>query len=64
MKTREEIITSMCYSARHDYGLDKIGDTVLSYGLTQSERIELWNSMAKIFDETIAPYIKEYREQL
>jgi hypothetical protein len=58
MKTREEIITSMCYTYRHDYGVDKSyeGYTFTS-GMTSQERINLWNQMAQIFDNDIAPYM-------
>ncbi len=62
MKTREEIITSMCYTFRHDYGLDKdIGNgfiSELTAGMTVSERALLWNQMAQIFDNDIAPYME------
>lgn len=70
MKTREQIITDMCYTWRHDYGIKKpepkhneaegIFDIVgvLEAGMTQSEREALWNSMAQIFDNNIAPYMK------
>jgi hypothetical protein len=65
MKTREEIITGMCYTFRHDYGLDKdIGNGFfhsLSSGMTQEERETLWRQMAQIFDNDIAPYM-EFRE--
>jgi hypothetical protein len=57
MKTREDIITSMCYTMRHDYGLDRLVDSPfpLSSGLTDQERQALWNQMAQIFDNDIAP---------
>jgi hypothetical protein len=65
MKTREQIITSMCYTMRHDYGLNKdIGNgfiDVLSSGMTQEEREALWQQMAQLFDNDIAPYM-EFRE--
>lgn len=65
MKTREEIITSMCYTWRHDYGLEKdIGDGVfskLSAGMTKEERESLWRQMAQLFDNDIAPYM-EFRD--
>jgi hypothetical protein len=65
MKTREEIITSMCYTMRHDYGLDKSEGEgfagALSAGMTKTERAFLWNQMAQIFDNDIAPYM-EFRE--
>lgn len=73
MKTREEIITRMCYTWRHDYGLIKskpnhneaegIFDilNVLEAGMTEEERHFLWRQMAQIFDNDIAPYM-EFKE--
>lgn len=58
MKTREEIITSMCYTYRHDYGLDKPNEIQMTSGLTVSEREIIWNMMAQIFDNDIAPYME------
>jgi hypothetical protein len=63
MKTREQIITSMCYTMRHDYGLGKSEHSIfdLSSGLTDREREALWQQMAQIFDNDIAPYM-EFKE--
>jgi hypothetical protein len=64
MKTREQIITSMCYTYRHDYGLRKpeqtLGDFIvnISSGMTTKEAQALWNQMAQIFDNDIAPYME------
>jgi hypothetical protein len=60
MKTREQIITSMCYTIRHDYGLDRPVDSIfpLESGLTDRERLALWNQMAQIFDNNITPYME------
>lgn len=63
MKTREQIITSMCYTWRHDYGLNKEPDPG-GYnfpgiaGMTEAERKSLWASMAQIFDNDIAPHME------
>ena len=63
MKTREEIITSMCYTWRHDYGLTKEADPI-GYpfpgvaGMTKQEQQSLWNQMAQIFDNDIAPHME------
>ena len=62
MKSRDDIITSMCYTYRHDYGLDKPSDTgnfsdILSAGTTEQERRWIWSVMAQIFDNDIAPYM-------
>ena len=65
MKTREKIITAMCYTWRHDYGLQKQqyseGIDALSSGMTVQERKMLWASMAQIFDNDIAPHM-EFRQ--
>ena len=59
MKTREEIITSMCYTYRHDYGLTRSDDDApWVAGMTDFERKGLWQTMAQIFDNDIAPYMK------
>jgi hypothetical protein len=63
MKTREEIITSMCYTMRHDYGLnrheEKNGVTYnLTSGMTDEERAALWRQMAQIFDNDILPHMQ------
>jgi hypothetical protein len=58
MKTREEIITSMCYTYRHDYGLDRHpDDAAFVAGMTGSQRKALWNQMAQIFDNNIWPHM-------
>ena len=54
--TREQIITDMCYTYRHDYGLDRqIGDPPWVAGMTPDERKGLYNTMAQIYDNNIAP---------
>jgi hypothetical protein len=60
MKTREDIITSMCYTLRHDYGLGKPEGSPfpLASGLTDREREAMWNQLAQIFDNDIAPYME------
>ena len=59
MKTRDEIITSMCYTYRHDYGLEKQVGTgfadIISSGTTEQERQWIWAIMAQIFDNDIVP---------
>lgn len=58
-KTREQIITAMCYTWRHDYGLDRQEHDgpggLISAGLTDAERKMLWKQMAQIFDHDVAP---------
>lgn len=56
MKTREEIIHSMCLTYRHDYGLDRHpDDPPWVAGMTKSEREGLFRTMAQIYDNVIAP---------
>ena len=62
MKTREEIITGMCHTYRHDYGLLKNDEDVIQMtsGVTRSQQEVIWNTMAQIFDNSIVPYM-EYK---
>jgi hypothetical protein len=56
MKTREEIITDMCMTYRHDYGLNKLpSDPSWCAGMTPEERKGLYDTMAQIFDNDIQP---------
>lgn len=58
MKTREEIINAMCYTWRHDFGLDKDpDDDSIAAGMTAIERVLLWNAMAQVFDNDICPLL-------
>ena len=61
MKTREQVITDMCYTWRHDYGLHR-SDTMFiglsSPGMTNEERKALWQQMAQVFDNNITPYME------
>lgn len=62
MKTREEIINSMCMTFRHDYGLVISEDDrmyTLMSGMTERERTALYNDMAQIFDNDIAPLLED-----
>ncbi len=55
---RESIITSMCFTMRHDYGLEKPDHLFLASGMTSSERTSLYNQMSQIFDNCIIPYME------
>jgi len=49
----------MCYTYRHDYGLNKDpSDPPWVAGMTESERIGLWRTMSQIFDNDIIPFMK------
>jgi hypothetical protein len=46
----------MCISYRHDYGLDRLPtDPPWIAGMTAEERKGLWDTMAQIYDNNIAP---------
>lgn len=61
-KMREAIITSMCRTWRHDYGLVKEDDpggySFPVSGMTEMERKTLWEQMAQIFDNDITPHME------
>ena len=63
MKTKHEIITAMCITFRHDYGLPKENYRIegthgaLSSGMTKQEQETLFNTMLKIYTNAIEPYM-------
>ncbi len=65
---REQIINNMCMTFRHEYGLRISEDDrmyTLMSGMTEREAQALYNDMAQIFDNDIAPLIenaKRYEE--
>ncbi len=63
MKTREQIIESMCYTYRHDFGLNRteVDNDFITAGMTDDERRLLRAVMAQIFDNDIAPHM-EFKE--
>jgi hypothetical protein len=62
MKTRDDIITSMCYTYRHDYGLNKDVDDAIGSGMTESQRKFLWDTMAQLFDNCVSPHM-EFKDE-
>ena len=59
MKTRSEIINSMCMTYRHDYGLRKeISDPPWTSGMTEQDAKMLYRVMEQIFDNDISPHMK------
>lgn len=63
MKSKEEIITGMCYTWRHDYGLPKQPDDgflgLITSGMTDSERQSLYNQMEQLYNHHIASIVDE-----
>jgi hypothetical protein len=47
----------MCYTWRHDFGLDKRTDFP-GHGMEQADREFLWRQMAQIFDNDIYPNLE------
>lgn len=61
MKSKEEIITEMCYTYRHDYGLDKDpNDPSWVAGMTQLEREGLYRTMEQLYEHHIKPLVDHY----
>ena len=64
MKSKEQIITDMCYTYRQDYGLDKIPtDPSWCAGMTPEERKGLYNTMRQIYENNIEPLINQNGEK-
>ena len=62
---REKIIYNMCMTFRHDFGIEISEDDrmySLMSGMTRTEREALFNSMAQVFDNDIAPMLEDYRK--
>lgn len=58
MNTKEQIIAAMCYTCRHDFGLEKDPNSPLSSGMTLDERAELIRDMAQLFENCIEPHME------
>lgn len=54
--TRDEIITNMCYTFDHSYGLRSTSEQPILGGYNDRQREALWNQMAQIYDNDITPY--------
>ena len=62
---REQLITNMCLTFRHDYGLVISEDErmySLNSGMTELERQGLFNTMSQVFDHHFATSLEEYRK--
>ena len=60
MKTREEIIHSMCVMYREDYAVPKLStDPPWVRGMTALERRGLWRVMEQIYDINIKPVLEK-----
>lgn len=60
MKTKEEIIHSMCMTYRHDYGLRKSpNDPSWTAGMTEQDAKSLYKIMEQIYNNDIEPLLKK-----
>ena len=63
MKTKEQIITSMCYTYRHDYGLHKEqNEPNWTSGMTAKDAEMLYKTMEQIYNNNIEPIIDHYKQ--
>lgn len=66
---RKRIVTGMCLTYRHDYGLEQpaYDDGLLAevtYGLTQQQREALYRQMDQLYDHHINPLMRVLTEIL
>jgi len=62
MKEKEQIITDMCYSYRHDYGLRKEeGEPPWTSGMTEKDAKMLYKTMEQIYNNNIEPLLEQYK---
>ena len=62
MKTKEQIITNMCYTYRHDYGLRKEqGEPSWTSGMTEQDAKMLYKQMEQIYNNDIEPILEHYK---
>lgn len=58
MKSKEEIIQSMCLTYRHDYGLRKLStDPSWASGMTEEDAKSLYKIMEQLYNNDIKPLI-------
>ena len=63
MKTRDEIIHSMCMTYRHDYGLRKqYSDPPWTAGMTENDAKMLYKTMEQIYTNNIEPMVNELQD--
>jgi hypothetical protein len=62
MKTKEEIIHSMCMTYRHDYGLRKTdNEPNWTSGMTEQDAKMLYKVMEQIYNNNIEPIIEQLK---
>ena len=64
MKTKAEIIHSMCMTYRHDYGLRKLdNDPPWTAGMTEYDAKMLYKTMEQIYNNNIEPLLEQYKDK-
>ncbi len=63
--TREEFIRNMCLTWDHSFlaPRQEVFPGVV-FGMTDEQKQFLWNQMAQVFDNDIAPYVKVKRKKV
>jgi hypothetical protein len=62
MTEKEQTITDMCYTYRHDYGLRKEpGEPSWTSGMTEEDARMLYKTMEQIYNNNIEPIIEHYK---
>jgi hypothetical protein len=62
MTEKEQTITDMCYTYRHDYGLRKEpNDPPWTSGMTQKDAEMLYKTMEQIYNNNIEPLLEQYK---
>jgi len=62
MKSKEEIVNSMCLSYRHDYGIRKEStDPNWTSGMTEEDAKMLYKTMEQIYNNNIAPILEQQK---
>lgn len=47
----------MCYTKRHDYGLEKLDDDHFTSGMTKDEQVALYNEMDQLYEHHIKQFV-------
>jgi len=62
VKDKEQIITDMCMTYRHDYGLrKKDGEPNWTSGMTEQDAKMLYKVMEQIYNNNIEPIIEQLK---
>lgn len=66
---RRRIVTSMCYTTRHDYGLERLGPresngVVDPVGMNRQQQEALYKQMDQLYDHHIHPLMRMLTEIL